>query len=204
MSVGAEGGRFTSCAPSRGQFCTIVNKALGGYGPTAQKDVVAAGTTEVLVKSGVWFRCFSSDISSGLKVSDAALGVCGVRPPGEIPPPPGVSRHSRPSIPWEVQFRQTRCRMNTLKKALVHSALFGLESCPVAYHVHVCWPFPQGPRGRGPGGGSADPFNMAMDPYSPPSDDFLPISFKQNNMQKNRLKIREGSKSVDRNREKTV
>jgi len=86
--------------------CTVVQKDVGDFGTVEQKEVVAAGTVRKCVSS-VSYQ--SSIISPGLQVSDPMLEVGDGRCAGNMPPPPGVPRHARTSIPRVVQFRQARC-----------------------------------------------------------------------------------------------
>jgi len=103
LDVGAEG---TVQGGDVGAFGTVVQKDVGAFGTVDQKYVVAAGTVRKSV-SAVSHQ--SSVISPGLKVSDPMLEVGDGRCAGDIPPPPGVPRHARTSIPQVVPFRQARC-----------------------------------------------------------------------------------------------
>jgi len=109
--VGAQG---TVQGADVGSGGNVVQKDVLDFSTVEQKDVVAAGTVRKC-----WFcpgkeststvSHQSSVISPVLKVSGPMLEVRDGHCAGDIPPPPGVPRHARTSIPRLVPFRQERC-----------------------------------------------------------------------------------------------
>jgi len=102
LSVRPESESFTSCALPPSLEATGMCLC---FGTVVQKVVLAKGTVRKSV-SAVSHQ--SSVISRGPRVSDPMLEVGVAVVPGTSPPPPGVPRHARTSIPRVVPFRQAR------------------------------------------------------------------------------------------------
>jgi len=109
VDVGAEG---PVQGADVGAVGTVVQKDVGAFGTVEQNDVLAAGTVRKCCicpgkESTSAVSHQSSVISPRLKVSDPVLeagdGSCAA------PPPPGVPRDPRTSIPRVLPFRQARC-----------------------------------------------------------------------------------------------